>query len=192
MKERLFVEKVLSGNTSAFAYFVETYQGMAINIAYRICENMQDAEDVVQESFVKAYKNLHTFRLESKFSTWFYRIVFNTAVTHTKSKMWLISDQVESVAENEFSEFDTAKQIENIETSEIVSVMLNKMPNAYGLLLSLFYLEDNSVKEIAKITGLNDSNVKVMLFRARKMFKELITKHYPELYNVDEFIMELK
>ena len=81
MKERVYVEKVLSGNTSAFAYFVNNYQGMAINIAYRICENMQDAEDVVQESFVKAYKNLHTFRLESKFSTWFYRIVFNTAVT---------------------------------------------------------------------------------------------------------------
>ena len=71
MKEGVYVEKVLSGNTSAFAYFVTTYQGMAINIAYRICENMQDAEDVVQESFVKAYKNLHTFRLESKFSTWF-------------------------------------------------------------------------------------------------------------------------
>jgi len=182
MKEKLYVEKVLSGNSSAFAYFVETYQGMAINIAYRICENMQDAEDVVQESFVKAYRNLHTFRLESKFSTWFYRIVFNTAVTHTKTKMWLIDEQVENVAEQEFSEFDTYRQIESNETSEIVSHLLKKMPKSYGLLLSLFYLEDNSVKEVAEITGLNDSNVKVMLFRARKMFKDLMTKNYPELY----------
>ena len=192
MKEKLYVEKVLSGNTSAFAYFVNTYQGMAINIAYRICENMQDAEDVVQESFVKAYKNLHTFRLESKFSTWFYRIVFNTAVTFTKSKIWLIPDEVESAASREFSDLDTQRQIEISETSEIVSDVLSKMPNAYGLVLSLFYLEDNSVKEVAEITGLNDSNIKVMLFRARKMFKEMITKNYPKLYSVDDYKMELK
>ena len=182
MKEKLYVEKVLSGNTSAFAYFVETYQGMAINIAYRICENMQDAEDVVQESFVKAYRNLHTFRLESKFSTWFYRIVFNTAVTHTKGKIWVVDDQIENVAVDLISDLDTGNQIEMNETSEIVSHVLSKMPNGYGLMLSLFYLEDNSVKEIAEITGLNNSNVKVMLFRARKMFKELTTKIYPELY----------
>ena len=68
------------------------------------------------------------------------------------------------------------------ETSEIVAHLLSKMPKAYGLTLSLFYLEDNSVKEIAEITGLNIANVKVMLFRARKMFKELMTKNYPELY----------
>ena len=182
MKERVYLEKILSGNTSAFAYFVNTYQGMAINIAYRICENKQDAEDVVQESFVKAYKNLHTFRLESKFSTWFYRIVFNTAVTHTKAKMWVIDDEVESVAVDFSSDLNTGNKIEMDETSEIVSHVLSKMPNGYGLMLSLFYLEDNSVKEVAEITGLNISNVKVMLFRARKMFKDLMTKNYPELY----------
>ncbi len=182
MKEKLFVEKVLSGNTSAFAYFVDTYQSMAINIAYRICENMQDAEDVVQESYVKAYRNLHTFRLESKFSTWFYRIVFNTAVTHIKGKVWVIDDQVEDAAIDLSTDLDAESQIEMNETSEIVSHVLSKMPNGYGLMLSLFYLEDNSVKEIAEITGLNNSNVKVMLYRARKMFKELMTKSYPELY----------
>ena len=181
MKEKVYVEKVLSGNTSAFAYFVNNYQGMAINIAYRICENMQDAEDVVQESFVKAYKNLHTFRLESKFSTWFYRIVFNTAVTFTKTKMWVIDDEVDTVATNLSSDLDTRNQLDINETSEIVSYVLSKMPKAYGLMLSLFYLEDNSIKEIAEITGLNNSNVKVMLHRARGMFKELMTKCYPEL-----------
>ena len=181
MKEKVYVEKVLSGNTSAFAYFVTNYQGMAINIAYRICENMQDAEDVVQESFVKAYKNLHTFRLESKFSTWFYRIVFNTAVTFTKAKMWVIDDEVETVAFDLSSDLDTRNQLDMNETSEIVSYVLSKMPKAYGLMLSLFYLEDNSIKEIAEITGLNNSNVKVMLHRARGMFKDLITKYYPEL-----------
>ena len=182
MEERVYVEKILSGNTSAFAYFVNNYQGMAINIAYRICENMQDAEDVVQESFVKAYKNLHTFRLESKFSTWFYRIVFNTAVTFTKTKMWVVDDEVETATIGLSSDLDTGNKLDVNETGEIVSHVLSKMPKAYGLMLSLFYLEDNSIKEIAEITGLNNSNVKVMLHRARGMFKELVTKSYPELY----------
>lgn len=185
MKERVYVEKVLSGNTSAFAYFVNNYQGMAINIAYRICENRQDAEDVVQESFVKAYKNLHTFRLESKFSTWFYRIVFNTSVTFTKAKIWVIDDEVDTVAVDLSSDLDASNQIDMNETSEIVSHVLSKMPKAYALILNLFYLEDHSLKEIAEITALNNSNVKVMLFRARKMFKELITKNYPELYKAE-------
>ena len=89
MNETQRVQQVLSGNTSAFGHFVESYQDMAITIAYRICGNMQDAADVVQESFVKAYKNLRSFRADSKFSTWLYRIVYNTAVTSTKSQMWL-------------------------------------------------------------------------------------------------------
>ena len=80
MNEKQRVQQVLSGNTSAFGYFVETYQDMAITIAYRICGNKQDAEDLVQDSFVKAYHNLHSFRHESKFSSWFYRIVYNTAL----------------------------------------------------------------------------------------------------------------
>jgi RNA polymerase sigma-70 factor (ECF subfamily) len=96
--------------------------------------------------------------------------------------MWAIDDEVENVVVDLSSDLDTGHQIEMSETSEIVSYVLSKMPKAYGLTLSLFYLEDNSVKEIAEITGLNDSNVKVMLFRARKMFKELMTKTYPELY----------
>jgi RNA polymerase sigma-70 factor (ECF subfamily) len=96
--------------------------------------------------------------------------------------MWVIDDEVEKMAADLSSDLDTGNQIEMSETSEIVSHVLSKMPKAYGLTLSLFYLEDNSVKEIAVITGLNDSNVKVMLFRARKMFKDLMTKTYPELY----------
>ena len=182
MKERRYVEKVLAGNSSAFAYFVNNYQGMGINIAYQICNNMQDAEDIVQESFVKAYKNLHTFRLDSKFSTWFYRIVFNTAVSHSRAKVWIIDDEVESTTAGLASDINITTQLEMNERSEVVTHIIENMPKAYGLILKLFYLEEHSIKEVAEITSLNNSNVKVMLHRARKMFKERMTKSYPELY----------
>ncbi len=177
MNENQRVQQVLSGNTSAFSYFVETYQDMAITIAYRICGNRQDAEDVVQESFVKAYRNLHSFRNESKFSSWLYRIVYNTAVNHTKIKMWISDSDVELTYINiESSDFDTEQQILAAERTEIVQNILNIMPKGDALLLTLYYMEDNSIRDIAKITGLNETNVKVKLFRARKLFKELLVK----------------
>src|SRR5574344_2092039 len=105
MNEKLCVQQVLSGNTSAFSYFVEAYQDMAITIAHRICGNVQDAEDVVQESFVKAFRNLRSFRSDSKFSTWLYRIVYNTAITHTKTQMWIgsretVMEEASQLADN--------------------------------------------------------------------------------------------
>ncbi|MDD2590086.1 MAG: RNA polymerase sigma factor [Fermentimonas sp.] len=178
MNENQRVQQVLTGNTSAFSYFVETYQDMAITIAYRICGNMQDAEDVVQESYVKAYKNLHSFRSESKFSTWLYRIVYNTAVTQTKSQMWLSTRETEVENAVHIGSNTLEVKIEDVERNEMVADILQKIPKGDALLLTLYYMEDNPVKEIAKITGLNESNVKVKLFRARKLFKELLTKHY--------------
>lgn len=176
MDEQLCVEQVLRGNTSAFSYFVETYQDMAMTIAYRICGNRQDAEDVVQESFVKAYRNLHSFRAVGKFSSWLYRIVYNTAITHSRTMIWHSHQDMDIENASEVAENELELRIEEKDRSKMIAETLEKMPQGDALLLTLYYMEDNSVKEIAKITGLNDSNVKVKLFRARKLFKELLGK----------------
>lgn len=178
MNENQRVQQVLSGNTSAFAYFVEAYQDMAITIAHRICGNMQDAEDVVQESFVKAFRNLRSFRSDSKFSTWLYRIVYNTAITQTKVQMW-IGNKEAGIEDASFLADNTQELMrDEIERKEIVTEVMQKMPKGDALLLTLYYLEENPVKEIAKITGLNEPNVKVKLFRARKLFKEMVVSSY--------------
>jgi RNA polymerase sigma-70 factor (ECF subfamily) len=173
MNEKQRVQQVLSGDASAFGYFVETYQDMAITIAFRICGNMQDAEDIVQESYLKAYRNLHTFRGESKFSTWLYRIVYNTAVSQAKSKMWLADTDLSTAEKYESADFDTEQRMETAETAALVHATLEKIPKGDALLLTLFYLEEHSTREMAKITGLNETNVRVKLFRARKQFKEI-------------------
>lgn len=176
MDEKLQVSKVLKGDTSAFGYFVETYQDMAITIAYRVCNNKQDAEDIVQNAFVKAFHNLHTFRSDSKFSTWFYRIVYNTAVTQLKSSVFSTEfvDYKQIDGNNSFSEWDTISRIEEEERKGIINDALDRMPKDESLLLTLFYLEDNSIKDIVTITGLSESNVKVKLYRARKRFADTI------------------
>lgn len=175
MDEKLQIRKVLKGDTSAFGYFVDTYQDMAITIAYRVCGNKQDAEDIVQNAFVKAFHNLDTFRLDSKFSTWFYRIVYNTAITETRTAFHNTQFEDYKVTESDYySDMDTMAQIEENERNEMINKALEKIPKDESVLLSLYYLEDNPVKDIAKITNLTEANVKVKLHRARKRFGEII------------------
>lgn len=178
MNEKQLITKVLKGDTSAFGYFVDTYQDMAITIAYRICGNKQDAEDIVQNAYVKAFHNLHSFRSDSKFSTWFYRIVYNTAITETRGSAHNTEfvDYKQMEMSDSYSDFDTMEQVEENERKEVVNKALEKMPKDEGVILTLFYLEDNSVKDIAQITGLTDANIKVKLHRARKRFAEIINQ----------------
>lgn len=177
MDEKLIVNKVLKGNTSAFSYFVDTYQDMAMTIAYRVCQNKQDAEDIVQNAFVKAFHNLHTFRSDSKFSTWFYRIVYNTAITHLNSSVFSneFVDYKNITGESSFSDWDTITAIEEGERKALINAVLEEMPKDESLLLTLYYLDENSVKDIMKITGLSESNVKVKLHRARKRFADIVS-----------------
>lgn len=177
MDEKLQIQKVLKGDNSAFGYFVDTYQDMAITIAYRVCGNMQDAEDIVQDSFVKAFHNLRTFKSESKFSTWFYRIVYNTAITEVRSSSHNVAylDYEQLDASDMYSDFDTMSRIEENEQKELLNKALEMMPKDEGVILSLFYLEDNSIKDVATITNLTEANIKVKLHRARKRMFDIMT-----------------
>lgn len=179
MEEKLMVQKVLKGDNSAFGYFVDTYQNMALTIAYRICQNRQDAEDIVQNSYVKAYHNIHTFRMDSKFSTWFFRIVYNTALSFmnlslTKNE-YLSFDDIGY--DNVDDDWDALLRLENQDRIELINKVLNLMPTDEALVLTLFYLDENSIKDIMQITSFTESNVKVKLHRARKSF----TRIYSEL-----------
>lgn len=178
MDEKLQIQKVLKGDTSAFGYFVDTYQDMAITIAYRVCGNMQDAEDIVQNAFVKAFHNLHTFKSNSKFSTWLYRIVYNTSLTEIGSSSYNVQyvDYMQMETADSYSSLDIISQIEEKERTELVNTALDKMPKDERVVLSLFYMEDQSIKEITQITGLTESNVKVKLHRARKQMAQILTQ----------------
>lgn len=175
-QEKQLVKQVLKGDTSSFNHFVSTYQDMALTIAYRICRNRQDAEDIVQESFVRAFHNLHTFRSSSKFSTWLYRIVYNTSINAIHSSIYKteFTDYEQTQGQNIYSDLSPSGQMEENERHTAIDKIMNKMPNDEALILSLFYLEENSIKDVALILSLTESNVKVRLHRARKRFAEIM------------------
>lgn len=175
MDEQKWIKSILAGDTKCFSCLVAKYQQMAFNIAFRILDNREEAEEVVQDAFVKMYRALPSFQFGSKFSTWFYKIVYNTAITaHRKQSLFESYDDA-AAADLTTGELDSANAIlERADRKEIIDRVLKKLPADESLMLTLFYLEECSVAEIGQITELTPSNIKVKLFRGRKHFYETL------------------
>lgn len=167
--DRYYIERVLNGEPDAYAFLVEKYKTMAYNISLKIVRRQEDAEEITQDSFVRAYKSLRSFKGDAKFSTWLYRIVYNTSVSHTRKK------KREMPVGEETSKFlkhpDMAEEGE-AQTDESLSAALKKavesLPSPEQTMINLYYYENSKVEDIARIMSLSASNVKVKLFRIRK------------------------
>lgn len=176
----------MAGDTQSFSCLVAKYEKMAYTLAFRILENREEAEEVVQDAFVKAYQALSGFQFESKFSTWFYRIVYHTALSALKRQHLFVSYEEAAPADvTDLEVEDAAALVERADRKEIVAKVLKKLPPDESFLLTLYYLEECSVEEIRQITDLSSSNIKVKLFRARKHFYEILQREmYTDMSNL--------
>ncbi len=176
--ENQYIREVLNGNPNRFSYFVSQYKDMAYSIAFRIVNNNEDAEEIVQDSFVRAYNSLHKFRQSSKFSTWFYRIVVNRALSvRSQVKKSIIEIDLNNVPEFQAETIDTAcRNLTQVERVKFINSALKELPEEDSLLLTLFYLNENSIEEITEITGITGENVKMKLLRARKKMFVVLEK----------------
>jgi RNA polymerase sigma-70 factor (ECF subfamily) len=164
-----YIERLQQGDLHAFTILVDKYKNMVFTIALKIIGNKYDAEDVAQESFVKAYQQIHSFKKESKFSTWLYTITYRTALYHLRKNK--IDTQPITNADNESFTSQSSSQIEQLkekEQKQYVMQAINKLPKTEALLITLFYINENTIEEINEISGLSKVNIKVKLFRARK------------------------
>jgi RNA polymerase sigma factor (sigma-70 family) len=174
--DQLYIDRILKGDHRAFAFLVDKYKYMAYTIALKIMNNEADAEDVAQESFVKAYRQLHTFEGKSKFSTWLHTIVYRTAVSKLQENKNTLdtSPITDEVAENHPSD-QSSFSIERLEAADrqrYVWEAVQKLPKLEALVIMLYYLGEHSIKEIQEITGLTAENIKIKLFRARKKLEQ--------------------
>lgn len=166
MVEELYIKRILNGDTEAFRYFVTSYKDLAFSVAVSMVKDEFNAADVVQESFVKAFVGLKSFKGKSKFSTWFIRIVINESfkiVQKRKVHYTDIEPDLEYFAKDDLKEADQ---------KFFINEVLKVMPPNESLVLRLFYLNENSVKEICEMTGWEESKVKVTLYRARKSMEK--------------------
>jgi RNA polymerase sigma factor (sigma-70 family) len=182
--DNYYIEKVLEGQTGYFSFLVEKYQDIVFSIALKVLKNREDAEEMAQESFVKAYRSLHTYRSKAKFSTWLYRITYNTCISETRKRKNIIAytDDIKINDEGEEMNFDGLSE-ENRE--KYVKAALEKLPHDEYTLILLYYFKDQSVEEISKVTGITISNTKVKLHRARKKIYFILNEMLKdELYTI--------
>lgn len=173
-----YIEQVLEGKINAFSYLVDRHKDKAYNLAFRICGNREEAEEIAQDAFIKAYRSLRNFRNKSSFSTWLFRIVYNTSISLVRSRKKGVlaieefpADAVDFLGINR-NEEEAAEDYRN----SLINFALQKISEDDRGLITLYYYDDLDTEEISKITGINKSGIKVRLFRARKKMADIITK----------------
>ena len=168
-EDNFYIKKVLDGNLASYAILVEKHKSLAYTLALRISKNHEDAEEIAQDSFLKAYNSLNSFKQESKFSTWLYKIIYNSAISRFRKKHIDSFSMDDSLIKESFhEEYDDGLSIMHLkERKKIISEAISRLKENEGVVMTLFYLSENSTKEIEEITGFTNSNIKILLHRGR-------------------------
>ena len=171
-----YIDKVLAGNLNAFSYLIDRHKDKAFNLAFRICGNREEAEEIAQDAFLKAFRSLKDFRKKSSFSTWLYRIVYNTSISLVRARGIRVlsleefpADAVDFLSESKNED----EAIDNYRNS-LVNFALQKLQEEERGLITLYYYDALETDEIARITGIRKQNIKVRLFRARQKMADII------------------
>lgn len=173
-----YIKRILDGETNLFSYFLSHYGNAIFSLIVRIMPSKEDAEELTQDTFIKAFNKLDSFKGDCSFSTWLFRIAYNTAVSATrKVKMDVpaIDDAMLSRIPNE----DTDRLFED-DGEELLlqrlEAALQQLNTEERTLITLYYTEEKSVGDIASIMALSNDNVKIKLYRTRKKLYVLIKK----------------
>lgn len=175
--DEYYIREILKGDSGSFSQLVEKYQHLAFTLSLKILNQREDAEDAAQEAFIKAYNSLRYFNGKSTFKTWFFRIVYNTAIIKLRShKKAEVKIEDTRISESELAGTESAmNQFNTEDRQKYLKLGLEKLDREEQVLLNLYYFDDFSMDEVAKITGLTVSNVKVKIHRSRKLLLKELT-----------------
>ena len=147
-EDSFYINKVLKGNLPSYAILIEKHKGMAYTLALRIVKNREDAEEIAQDAFLKVYNSLSSFKQESKFSTWLYKIIYNTAISRFRKKQLdqlSIEDMAipDSLQEEDHDGLDIMHLRER---KKIISTAISRLKDDESTVLTLFYLSELYIK----------------------------------------------
>lgn len=180
--DQYYIQEVLKGNDNQFEYLVNNYKDLIFTLCLRITKDHYIAEEAAQDTFMKAYKSLAKFNGESKFSSWLYRIAYNTSLDKIKTQKRRISTEtLEEYHEDYSSEHSNSVDIlEQEELKTLMQASLKKINEDDAFILTLYYYEELSMREIAEIISATENSVKVKIFRSRKKLLRIVKKHIPQ------------
>lgn len=174
--DQVYIDKILDGEASAYTVLVNRYKDLVYTLSLRMMKNREDAEEVAQDTFIKTYSSLNKFKGDSKFSTWIYRVAYNTCLDRLKkNKRQQYTVTIDEYTEHQVKTLDNAlDQIEAKEKQQAIQNCLELLPSEDSFLLTLYYFEELSLDEISKVVGLKPNNIKVKIFRSRKKLATIL------------------
>lgn len=167
LSDEELIDLALKNHSRAMSCLVDRYKGMVFTLSYRILKNELDAEEAAQDSFIKAFKALSTFRFDCKFSTWLYRICYNNAISKARVYKPVLVD-ADARPDIPYEAISALDSLSAKDRNRYLSKAMEKLDSDESAILTLFYVEGDSINEIVAITDLSESNVKVKLHRGRK------------------------
>ena len=182
IKDHELIRRTLAGETDQFALLVRRYDKIVFSLALRLSGNRTDAEDLTQESFLRAYKALHRFDLSKPFKPWILKIASNLTINRLKeaktASLEALSPSEDQTYEIPDQNFSPEKLVQTRELETRLQAEILRLPPKYRLAFTLRYLEDHSVEEISQITDVPVNTVKIHLFRAREFLKDKLKDVY--------------
>lgn len=163
--ENALIDRILAGEKQLYAGLVNKYKSYVLAIAFKIIENKPEAEEAAQDAFIKAFQYLKGFNRQAKFSTWLYRIVFNTAISYKRKNKQAFQD-IENIPLEYHERADTPSEKEDQHV--FLTQAMNKLNEADRLAIQLYYMKEFSLEEVAEMMGQNINTIKVRVHRARQ------------------------
>lgn len=176
------IQAVNSGDQFAYKQLVTEYEDYVYSVCISVLKNRDEALEASQDTFVKVFRSLSKFDHQAKLSSWIYKIAYRTSLDFIRKRkktvdLEFVDHSIRSVEQSE--ELDLDKK----ELNQLLSKAINRLKPEDSGLVRLFYFKELSLKEIVIMTGLSESNVKVKIFRARKMLAEIIEQDFGDIQN---------
>jgi RNA polymerase sigma-70 factor (ECF subfamily) len=185
------VERILSGDTNAFTAIIKDTERLVAQIVFKMITGNEDRKDIAQDTYLKAFHKLSSFKFQSKISTWIAQIAYNNCVNFLEKKQFVLidtnkqyndddkMDAMETLTDSiDLFTSDPEKMIFKKQLSQILAIEINLLSPVYKTLVTLYHNEALSYYEIGQITGLPEGTVKSYLFRARKQLRENLLRTY--------------
>lgn len=171
-----YIDAVKKGNVQAFSFLVEKYQKLVYTLALKLMKKPEEAEEIAQDTFVKAFQKLDSYEGKSKFSTWLYSITYNACISELRKRRieFKSLDDRQISDQDEQRMHDYYRENRKEDQEKYLNLAMEKLPEDDQVLVTLYYYENQSMDEISQITGLTVSNIKVKIHRARKKMYELL------------------
>lgn len=167
--EAHIIQEILNGKTNQYEYFLDKYSQQVFTLIIRIVSCQEDAEELTQDVFLKAFQQLSSFKAASSFSTWIYRIAYNAAISATRKRNYDVLHLDDTAFSNlSDTQVDEALEDESEERIQRLTSAIKKLDMDERALITLYYMEGKTMTETAFILGLTESNTKVKLHRIRK------------------------